>query len=110
MFLGELPDRVRGPSFRLCTLHPVGTHLDRPLVALDAERMAHHASTELTMRLEDDEVVDALLVQRPCRNDARHAAAKDEDLSVFASVSGREHSLFSWFDGERKDAEKGPCR
>ena len=87
MLLGELPDRICGAVARLRTLHPIRTYLDRPLIVASPEGMAHHSSPKLVPGFDDDEVVDALLVQGPRGDDSCDTAAENEHLGVLPAIA-----------------------
>ena len=106
VFPGEPPYRIGRTIVRLRTLHPVRTYLDRPLIVLRAEGMTHHTSAELVSSFDDDEVIDALLVQRPCGDDTCNAASQNEELCVLVAQSRvrREYILSLGNDGVRECA------
>ena len=89
MFERQFPDGICGPVALLRSLDPVGTHLNNDLFARCTERYGGHTTAKFGLGFKDDEIIDALLVQRSSSDDACHASAEDEDGGVLGRGGGR---------------------
>jgi hypothetical protein len=85
-------DRVCRAIFLLGALNPICAKLDGDLPTLGAKPFTLQTTAEFVPSLDDEEVVDTLLVQSPCRNYACDTSAKDEDGPVVGSGRRRSKS------------------
>ncbi len=80
--LRETQNRILRPIPRLCSLHPIRTQLDLTRLLSLAKQDILHAAAELRTGIDDEEVVQAALVQGAGGNDTGDAAAENENAGV----------------------------
>ena len=86
MFECQFPDGIRRTIALLRSLNPVWARFDDDLSTSHTECLGTHSATQFGLGIQDDEVVDALLVKRPGRNDTRHATTEDKDGSMIGGI------------------------
>ena len=89
----QFPDGIRRAIALPGSLNPAGSHLNDELSTWYAERFANHATAQVDLGIEDNEVVDALLMKCSSGNDARHATTENKNGGVIRRGGRRIRNL-----------------